>query len=362
MLKRTALYAQHQAAGAKLVDFAGWEMPLHYGSQINEHHIVRRDVGLFDVSHMGVLEVSGAGATDFLRYMLANDVAKLQTPGMALYTCLLNPKGGVIDDLIVYRLAVDAYRIILNAGRRDADMAWLSAQAAAFEVALMLQPEYCIIAAQGPNAIATVSMVLGEAWAARIATLKPFQFACDAALQVARTGYTGEAGVEMMMPATLAPALWAALTAAGAVPCGLGARDTLRLEAGLNLYGADMDETITPYEANLGWTVALQDEARDFVGREALLQQKAVGVTQQLVGLVMTEKGVLRNHQKVCLENEEAGEITSGSFSPTLECAIALARLPKTEATAATVERRGKQIPVRIVKPPFVRMGKKVFA
>ena len=360
MAKQTPLYQAHKQAGAQLVDFAGWDMPLHYGSQIQEHHQVRQALSMFDVSHMGVLDVRGQAATDFLRVVLANDVAKLKTIGRALYTCMLNPEGGVIDDLIVYKLAEDGYRIILNAGRRDVDMQWLEQHSQSFAVSLDQRSEYCIIAVQGPQAIETVMTTLGEPWQA-IAQLKPFHTLIQGDIQVARTGYTGEDGVEIILPAQEAIELWQKLLGAGVAPCGLGARDTLRLEAGLNLYGSDMTETTSPLISNLAWTVSFTDPERHFIGRAALEAEQAAGIDTHLTGLIMEEKGVLRNHQAVFCQGQHVGEITSGSFSPTLGHAIALARINKNVTGDITIDRRGKPITVKIVQPPFVRCGKKVF-
>lgn len=356
MANQTPLKKYHQQAGAQLVDFAGWDMPLHYGSQIQEHNNVRQHAGMFDVSHMGVLDVTGAEAKSFLRKVLANDVEKLKTNGQALYTCMLNPQGGVIDDLIVYRLDDQHYRIVLNASRRQVDLDWLQQQSTAFEVKLALRPELCIIAVQGPEAISKVIAVLGTS-AKDVADLKSFHCKLIDQCQIARTGYTGEDGVEIILPEEQAVQLWQQLAAVEVKPCGLGARDTLRLEAGLNLYGADMTEQTSPLESNLAWTVALADNDRDFIGRSALQKPK-----QKLVGLVMHEKGVLRNHQVVYCAGQQVGEITSGSFSPTLGHAIALARINGDISKDCYIDRRGKQIAVKIVKPPFVRHGKKVFS
>lgn len=361
MPKRTPLYDLHRQSAAKLVDFAGWEMPINYGSQVVEHNIVRQAAGIFDVSHMGVLDITGPDVTAFLRFALANDVAKLKSPGSAIYTCMLNHEAGIIDDLIVYWLADDWYRIVLNASRREVDFNWLSQLAEQFEVTLTLKPELCILAVQGPEAITKVKSVLDDQWQQLIDGLKPFKVVVQDELQIARTGYTGEDGVEIILPQAAAIQLWQQLLAEDVKPCGLGARDTLRLEAGLNLYGNDMDDTITPYEANLGWTVSLKDEARDFVGKAALLRQIEQGVEHQLVGLVMEERGVLRNHQQVFIANNGTGEITSGSFSPTLGYSVAFARLPAQIEGDVSIDRRGTRIPVKIVKPPFVRNGKKIY-
>ncbi|MCB1826797.1 MAG: glycine cleavage system aminomethyltransferase GcvT [Coxiellaceae bacterium] len=355
MSKRTPLYEKHQAAGAQLVDFAGWEMPLHYGSQIEEHQCVRKAVGMFDVSHMGVLDVSGPGARNFLRYALANDIAKLKTPGKALYSCMLNEAGGVVDDLIVYFLTENEYRIVLNAGTRETDIAWLQSLAKDFDVTLTEKPDLAIVALQGPEALPLLFSMLSDELVEKVKALKPFEFFKDADVMVARTGYTGEDGVEIIVPNELAVGLWEDFLNEQVRPCGLGARDTLRLEAGYNLYGSDMDQNTSPLVSNLAWTISFKDEARDFVGRAALEKEKAVGVHQKLVGLVMKEKGVLRNHQTVFIENVGEGEITSGSFSPSLNYSIALARVPMETGETAEVDRRGKRIKVEVVKPPFFK-------
>lgn len=361
MLKKTALNEWHAKNGAKLVDFAGWEMPLNYGSQIEEHHAVRQAAGIFDVSHMGVVDVQGEQATNFLRYLLANDVAKLKQNGQALYTCLLNENGGIKDDLIVYRLDSQHYRIVVNAARREADVDWMTQQAKKYHVRVQLLPDFCIIAVQGPHALALSEKVFSAAVSETLPALSPFQFLMEGETLIARTGYTGEAGFEMLVPNVEALSIWEAFIKAGAKPCGLGARDTLRLEAGLNLYGTDMDESTSPLVSNLSWTVSFKDEARNFIGRKALEEIKAQGIDQQLVGLVLKEKGVLRNHQTVFCDGKKIGEITSGGFSPTLGEAIAFARLPKTAKAPLSVERRGQFIPVEIIKLPFIRAGEKVF-
>ncbi|MEG3791468.1 glycine cleavage system aminomethyltransferase GcvT [Lysobacter sp. CCNWLW3] len=358
MTQKTILNDAHRALGAKMVDFGGWDMPISYGSQIEEHHQVRRDAGMFDVSHMTVVDLRGARTRDFLRHLVANSVDKLHKSGKALYTCMLNPQGGVIDDLIVYFLAEDFFRLVVNAATREKDLAWIGEQARAFEVQVSERPDYAMIAVQGPNARDKVLGLLREEDRARIGKLGKFvageaQTADGSALFVARTGYTGEDGFEVVVPETGAVALWNALLAAGVKPAGLGARDTLRLEAGMNLYGQDMDDEVSPYEAALAWTVAL-DEGRDFIGRAALEQQKAAGAPRQMIGLVMDEKGVLRHGQKVLTANGD-GEILSGTFSPTLNKSIAFARVPAGEPGQVRVDIRGKEVPVRVVKFPFVR-------
>lgn len=360
MGQKTPLYSKHLAAGAKIVDFAGWDMPLHYGSQLEEHHQVRKNVGVFDVSHMSVVDVTGPQAQDFLRYLLANDVAKLKKVGKALYSCMLNENGGVVDDLIVYFLGEQNYRLVVNSGTRDKDWQWLEKHSAAFTVTLTARPNLCILAIQGPTALAKMAEVLPAAINESLQSLRPFEALATDDFCIGRTGYTGEDGVEIMLPEQQALAFWDKLLAAGITPCGLGARDTLRLEAGLNLYGADMDETTSPLESNLAWTIALEPADRNFVGRAAIEAQQQK-LKRMLVGLVLTQKGVLRNHQKIILANGSEGEITSGSFSPTLQQAIAFARVPVTTDNSCFVEIRGQQVAAHIVKTPFVRHGKQVY-
>ncbi|MCB4795294.1 glycine cleavage system aminomethyltransferase GcvT [Pseudomonas sp. NP21570] len=357
MGQRTPLYDQHLALGAKMVDFGGWDMPLHYGSQVEEHHQVRRDCGVFDVSHMTVVDVSGEQARDYLQRLLANDVARLKSTGRALYTAMLNERGGVIDDLIVY-LTDWGYRLVVNASTRDKDLAWMRAQAAGFAVEVRERPELAMLAIQGPHARARTSELVSQARAGLIHDLKPFQGMADGDWFIGRTGYTGEDGLEIILPAEQAPDFLSELVGAGIPPIGLGARDTLRLEAGLNLYGQDMTEEVSPLAANMGWTVAWEPAERDFVGRAALEQQRTRDDLPKLVGLVLEERGVLRAHQLVRVNGVGDGEITSGSFSPTLGKSIALARVPAGTAERAEVEIRGKWYPVRVVQPTFVRHGK----
>jgi len=361
MLKETPLNAAHRAAGARMVDFGGWDMPVNYGSQIDEHRAVRTAAGMFDVSHMRVVDLEGAGARDFLRYALANNVDRLQAPGKALYSCLLKPDGTVIDDLIVYFFREDFFRLVVNAGTADKDIAWFQKQIAARAAAPKLTPraDLAIIAVQGPGAREALPRALPGA-AAPVATLKPFNAAIVAGasgdIMVARTGYTGEDGFEVICPAGDAEGLWARLRAAGVAPCGLGARDTLRLEAGMNLYGQDMDETVSPLESGLAWTVDLASP-RNFIGKAALVAHPPA---RQLVGLVLIDKGgVLRAHQTVHSDRGE-GEITSGTFSPTLNRSIAFARLPTGVAPgdAVKVVVRDRQLAARVVKLPFARNGK----
>ena len=359
MGQRTPLYEQHLALGAKMVDFGGWDMPLHYGSQVEEHHQVRRDCGVFDVSHMTVVDVTGAQAKAWLQHLLANDVERLKTPGKALYSGMLNERGGVIDDLIVY-LTDWGYRVVVNAATRDKDLAWMQAQTAGFAVTLNERAELAMLAIQGPNARAKTAELVSPARAALIHELKVFQGLPEGDWFIARTGYTGEDGLEIMLPAEQAADFLTELVGAGIAPIGLGARDTLRLEAGMNLYGQDMDEDTSPLAANMAWTIAWEPAERQFVGRSALESQRAAGNQPKLVGLVLEERGVLRAHQVVRVEGVGEGEITSGSFSPTLNKSIALARVPAATGDRAEVEIRGKWYPVRVVQANFVRNGKAV--
>ena len=355
-LKQTPLNASHRAMGAKMVDFGGWDMPVNYGSQIDEHHQVRRDAGMFDVSHMRTVDIQGAGVRAFLRYLLANNVDKLQSSGKALYSCLLRPDAGVIDDLIVYFMNEQWFRIVVNAGTADKDIAWMQEQAASHAPQLKItsRNDLAMVAVQGPNARTKVWQVLPQTQAATEG-LQAFNAADCGDYFVARTGYTGEDGFEIILEATQVATFWEALHKAGVAPIGLGARDTLRLEAGMNLYGQDMDETINPLEAGLAWTVDLKSE-RDFIGKAAL---QAKPPTRKLVGLVLQDRGVLRGHQVVHTAHGE-GEITSGSFSPTLNLSIALARVPSSVLLGDTVQVaiRDKMLAAKVVKYPFVRNGK----
>lgn len=358
MDKKTPLYDAHVAMGGKMVDFSGWQMPLHYGSQLQEHNQVRSDAGMFDVSHMTVVDVLGPGARDYLRHLLANDVDKIKSCGKALYTTMLNDHAGIVDDLIVYFMDVNHYRLVVNAGTREKDLAWMNQQANDYSVGLHERSEFAMVAIQGPHAIEKTCQVLTPAQMDATRTLGFFECVEVDKWFIARTGYTGEDGLEIILPGSDVVAFWQNLHQAGISPCGLGARDTLRLEAGLNLYGSDMDETMTPLNSNLGWTVAWEPQDRLFIGRASLEIQKSKGVARRLVGLVLEEKGVLRPGQKVIVEGIGEGTITSGSFSPTLGRAIALARIPKDSPDTVKVEIRNKELAARVVKPPFVKRGK----
>lgn len=336
------------------MDFGGWDLPLHYGSQLKEHTQVRTAAGLFDVSHMTIVDFPDPGpARVLLRYLLANNVARLY-PGKALYTCLLNETGGIIDDLIVYDRGVAGYRLVLNAATRDKDLAWIAPLADRFSAAWTERDDLAMLAVQGPEALTRLAAVLDAGILARVQASQRFHALEADHCFIARTGYTGEDGVEIMLPADAAPTLWDQLLAAGVAPCGLGARDTLRLEAGMSLYGSDMDETTTPLVSGLGWTVAWQPPDREFIGRAALERQRAAGIPQIFIGLVLEDRGVLRSHQTVYDGDAAVGLTTSGAFSPTLNRGIALARVAATTGERCRVEVRGKRLAALTVKPPFV--------
>ncbi|RMH17913.1 MAG: glycine cleavage system aminomethyltransferase GcvT [Gammaproteobacteria bacterium] len=353
MAKQTPLYSAHARCNAKFVDFGGWALPIHYGSQIREHEAVRQQAGMFDVSHMTVIDLHGERVFDFLRYLLANDISRI-VQGQAMYSCMLNDKGGIIDDLIVYFMDDQWVRMVVNAATHDKDLQWIEKQSVPFDVSVQERQDLAMIAVQGPNARAAVHALLDTESRTRVEQLKTF-FCTELSGDrfIARTGYTGEDGYECMLPSGQAESFWDQLVGQGVQPCGLGARDTLRLEAGMALYGSDMDENIQPAEANLSWTVSL-DDARDFIGKSAL----SSAPQSRLIGLILDGRGVLRNHLPLFQADRRVGEITSGGFSPTLGKSIALARVLKEALQAPLeVELRGKRLPVRVVAPVFVRNG-----
>ena len=355
MALRTPLYDSHVAAGARIVEFAGWDMPLHYGSQIEEHNAVRTNAGVFDVSHMAVTDIAGRDALQYLRRLLANDPDKLTEVGKAVYGALLNDSAGIIDDLIVYRRA-GGYRAVTNAGTREKVLAHFRRVASAFQVELVERRDLSILAIQGPHAIEKLERI---ASLTGIKAMAPFTSLERDDWHVCRTGYTGEEGVEVILPGTAAPELWRRLLDEGVKPTGLAARDTLRLEAGFCLYGVDMDERNDPLESNIGWTVAWEPNDRDFIGRPALEAKRKAGIPLKLTGVVLDAKGVMRNAQRVAT-NAGYGAVTSGLFSPTLGYSIALARVPRDAKGYCEVEIRGRMVPARVVRPPFVRNGRKV--
>lgn len=356
-LKTTALHAEHQKLGARLVDFAGWDMPIQYQSQLDEHHAVRQSAGMFDVAHMSAVDLHGVRVREFLRALIANDVAKLTVPGKALYSCMLREDGGIIDDLIVYFLREDWFRIVVNAGTTDKDLAWFRQHADAYGVEVKHRSDLGIVAVQGPEARAKLEALLSPALAAHAKALTAFNAAYEGETFVATTGYTGEDGYELMLPHAELVTMWQKLAAAGVKPCGLGARDTLRLEAGMNLYGQDMDESRHPLESGLGWTIAWEPKERNFIGRAAIEKLRG-NSPQKFVGLVLEGRGVLRAHMKVRFASGATGETTSGGFAPTLKNSVAFARVEAKADGVCEVEIRGQWVAARVVKPPFARNGK----
>ena len=356
MGRRTALYDQHLAAGARMVDFGGWDMPVGYGSQIEEHHAVRRDAGMFDVSHMCVVDLRGAGARALLLRLLANDVGRLTVPGKSLYSCMLSPDGGVIDDLIACYLDEKWFRVVVNAGTADKDLAWMKEHARQIGVAVVARRDLAIVAVQGPNARAKVMPLLPESARAAAGALGTFFGAAfDDEWFVSRTGYTGEDGFEVAMPAEAAAEFWNALRAAGVAPCGLGARDTLRLEAGMNLYGNDMDETVTPLESGLAWTVVLEGQ-RDFIGKRRAREPARRGRRPR------AHRTAARGSRRAARAPESLRgrrRRRRGHERNVLADARALDRARAPPGTGrrgrVEVDIRGKRVPASIVKPPFVR-------
>lgn len=357
MIAKTILHATHLATGARMVDFHGWEMPLHYGSQLKEHHAVRKHAGMFDVSHMTIVDLLGAGGRQFLRKLLTNDVDQLQHNGRALYSCMCNEHGGIIDDLIVYQRASDNYRIVLNSATRQQDIAWIRSKSEGFSVGLQERNELAMLAIQGPEAINKAISILTPSEVDAVSTLTPFECVDVGSWFFARTGYTGEDGFEIIVPVADMANLWTALLNAGVTPCGLAARDTLRLEAGLLLYGQDMDTSTTPLESGLAWTVKLDPADRDFIGMGALMSQKNQGIKRKMVGLVLEGNGIMRTGQRVMVEGAAEGIITSGTWSPTMEKSIALARVPMETGQKVLVNIRDKLLPAHVVKPRFIKHG-----
>jgi aminomethyltransferase len=368
-LRRTPLYEAHRAAGAKLVPFAGWEMPVQYAGVIDEHRTVRAAAGLFDVSHMGEIRVRGAGAEPFLQHLTPNDVAKLAV-GRAHYSGLLTQAGTYIDDLLCYHLGEDDYLLVVNAANRDADVAWVEGRARGWNDAGQepvevadVSDDYALIAVQGPAAPGLVQRLADRP----LDEVRYYGFAAGevagAPALISRTGYTGEDGFELYVAPGDAAALWRRLLDEGAgdgvAPAGLGARDTLRLEAAMALYGHELDRETTPLEAGLGWVVKL--DKGDFVGREALVRQKQAGVERKLVGFEVEGRGIAREGHAVKAGGGTVGRVTSGTWSPTFEKALGLAYVGVDHAapgTALTLDVRGRELPARVVEIPFYRRPK----
>jgi aminomethyltransferase len=357
--RRTPLFAAHQALGARMVEFAGWEMPLSYRGVTEEHRAVREHCGLFDVSHMGEIEIDGPAALALCQRLTVNDVARLRI-GDGQYTLFCNERGGVLDDLIVFRRGPERMLLVVNAANTAADLAWVEAHTERGAAVADRSPHFGLLALQGPEA----ELVLRELTALDLPALRPFT-AIDGLVAglhvfVSRTGYTGEDGFELLVAAEESPALWDALLTAtlrrGGLPAGLGARDTLRLEAGLPLCGTDMDGDTTPLEAGLAWVVKLRKP--DFVGRAALAEQAQRGTSRRLVGFDLEEPGVPRHGNRVLQDGVAVGEVTSGAKSPTLGRYIGLAYVAAGAAavgTALSVEIRGRSLPAHVVDRPFYR-------
>ncbi len=358
-MKKTILNSFHQELKGSMVDFFGWELPIHYGSQLEEHKSVRENCGVFDVSHMTVVDILGAGGRTFLRYLLSNDIDSLKRPGQAFYSCMLNPHGGILDDLIVYYRAPDNFRLVLNSATREKDMAWLREQSGDFSVWLQERHELGIIAVQGPKVFSFLEKTFNPAHLDAVSTLHPFEAVDVQDCFFARTGYTGEDGFEIIAPPLQIKEFWQSLIAAGAQPCGLGARDSLRLEAGMMLYGQDMNEATSPFESGLSWTVKFSPKDRNFIGRGALQALKLKKIKQKMVGLVLEERGIMRAKSKVLdASGRPVGEVTSGGFSPTLNKSIAFARIESDVNNECLVDIRNKPLKAKIVAPRFVKNGK----
>lgn len=357
-MHKTILHDRHVGLAARMAPFAGWEMPLDYGSQIAEHHAVRRACGVFDVSHMGVVDLTGGDVSGLTRWLLACDPGRL-TDGAGQYGLLLNERGGVTDDLIAYRLRPDHFVLVINAGNREKDLAWIRIHAPAHNVTVTERTDLAILALQGPEAVRHLADALPPEMAERAAALPSFHILEEGGRRVARTGYTGEDGFELILPLGEAGAAWDRLLASGVAPVGLGARDTLRLEAGLNLHGHDMDSKSNPLERGLGWTIAWEPESRIFSGRQVLEPFRNDPTLRKRIGILLIDKGVLRDHLPVFFEGDVVGEITSGGYSPTLERGIALAVVDSRlqPGAACQVEVRGRRLNARAVRPPFVKFG-----
>jgi len=359
MPRRTALYELHKAAGGKMVDFHGWELPVQYSSVMAEHHAVRTACGIFDVSHMGQIEARGPGALAFMQKVNSNDAARLRE-GDAMYSHLLNERGGLVDDLIFSRLGERRFFLVVNAATVDKDFAWLRAHAGGFDVELENRSDYFgMIAVQGPLAERIFSDIVPQVKGLKRFGALELELHGREAL-VTRTGYTGEDGFEATIPNEIVPRVWETLLARGASyglkPCGLGARDTLRLEAGYLLYGSDVDDDHTSFEANCGWVVKLSKG--DFIGKAALEKQKREGLKRKLLGLRLCERGVPRAGAKVRLGEDVLGELASATFSPTLQAGIGVGYLSEpglAPGTKVTVELHGRRFSAEIVPVPFYK-------
>ncbi len=360
-LRKTPLNSLHRELGAKMVGFAGWDMPAEYSGLIAEHLGVRRAAGLFDVSHMGGIGVEGAGAEAFLQRVTSNDVRKL-SDGQAQYSALPNDQGAPLDDVILYRRAADRYFMVVNAANVEKDLDWLRSQGP-LDCSVEDQREsFALLALQGPRAEA----ILQRLTAVDVSAIRYYHFADgpvkDVPCTIARTGYTGEDGFEIVVPPAQAPAVWNALLETGRedglVPAGLGARDTLRLEARMCLYGQDMDEETSLVEAGLGWIVVTHEDKGPFPGRAVLLEQKKTGPRRRLVGFEVVGRGIARHGFTAYVGQDPAGVVTSGTYAPFLQKSIGLAYLPAADCASGTafdVDIRGKRVAARVVPTPFYK-------
>ena len=344
-----------------MVDFHGWSMPINYGSQINEHNSVRENCGIFDVSHMTILDFKGDDAETFVRKLISNDIKKLTEPYAGLYSAMVNEQGGVIDDLIAYKME-NGYRLVVNCATRGEDLKWISSKSLNFKVEMTERDDLSMIAVQGPRSLDVLSSCPAPIVRA-LESKKRQQGVYGNNMFATKTGYTGEIGFEVILPHEQAVNLWQNAIDAGAVPVGLGARDTLRLEAGMNLYGFEMDESITPFECNMSWTVDFSDTDRDFYGKKALENILKEENYNELVGIMLDERTILRQGQKLWFnENKDLdGIVTSGTYSPTLKKPIALARIPKADLKSCFTEVRDKKVFAKIGSPKFIKEGKEIF-
>lgn len=345
-----------------MINFSGWEMPIHYGSQMKEHLIVRKSCGLFDVSHMTIIDISGAESKELLKLILANDISNLSQEYDALYSAMLNERGGIIDDLIAYKIPM-GFRLIVNCATRNTVLKWIEKQILDKKVKIHERKDLSILAIQGPSVYKVISKIFSLDFVEKLKNLRSFQGILVDGMQVSKTGYTGERGVEIIIPNELTEDFWNKVLDAGALPIGLGARDTLRLEAGLNLYGSDMDEDISPLECNMEWTVSLKNKNREFIGKESFLNKKKRADFHVLKGLLFNEGAIVRSNQEVFFNDlgVPRGVITSGSYSPSLKKSIALARIPTTNLKTCVAEVRGKRVEALIGSPQFVKEGKLIF-
>ena len=352
-MNKTPLNKSHIELGAKMVNFSNWEMPISYSSLIEEHNAVRSTVGIFDVSHMSVFDFDGDNQVAFFEKIFANDIKKIYKDNKAIYGALLNEEGGILDDLIIYH-ANNKFRLVSNCSTREQNRQWFEKHAIEFGVKVMERSDMGILAIQGPDALNKILKI--KEIDNQVNTLQSFGCMFEGDKLYARTGYTGEDGLELIVPTKDINHLWDQALELGCTPIGLGARDTLRLEAGLNLYGNDMTINNHPYESNMGWTIDMSDESREFIGKDALLlidQSKS----QKIVGIILQDKGILRSGYEITYEQGK-GVVLSGSYSPTLQSSIGLARVDQGYKENGKVMIRNKLLNIDFVSPRFLGQGK----